>query len=93
MTAMRRLVATLSLFGLAVGLGCAVVVHFLPVGQVGWFAYTPLASAYRSGLSLSLNLPWWPSVVVLPAVGLAVGALFGVVLARIGWRIARSGCG
>lgn len=91
MTAMHRLVATLALFGLALGVVCAMIVRFLPVGAVGWFAYTPLESANRSGLSLSL--PWWPSIVVLPAVGLVAGALLGVVLTRIGWRIVRTESG
>ena len=86
-----RLLVTLGALGLVVGLGCALLLHALPtsiVGRFGWFAYTPAYSS-SSRFTVNITVPWLPSILVFPGVGVAVGLIVGLVLALLGWRLAK----
>lgn len=86
----RTLVAVFGSFGVAVGLICAVVARYLPFERVGWFSSTPPTSgAYSSTLTLTLNFDWFPSIVVLPGIGLVLGIVVALVLYRARWSLRR----
>lgn len=88
---MRRVATVLGAFGLVVGLAFAVIVHDLPAGitgrRISWTGYMPTDVDIESPVSISFT--WLPSLLVLPGLGLALGVVVGVVLARLGWRFTR----
>jgi hypothetical protein len=75
--------------GLLLGLGVAVVWHYtrLP-GDIGWTVYgTPQGAVH---ISASPHPSWWPTLVAVPAVGVALGWFGGAELSRFGWRLSRN---
>ena len=40
-------------------------------------------------LPVRISFTWLPSLLVVPGLGLAVGLVLGLVLARLGWRLVR----
>lgn len=91
---MRPLLVTLGALGalgLAVGLGCALLIHGLPravVGRFGWFGFTS-GTLEPGGFAVRITLNWLPSVLVLPGIGLLTGLVLAALLARLGWRLTK----
>ena len=86
----HRTQLVLAALGAVLGLGAAIVLHGLPViivGDYGFFAFmAPSLSPYDVDVALS----WWPSIAVLPGLGLLVGAAAGALLRRRGWALVRT---
>jgi hypothetical protein len=89
---MRALVVVSGAVGVAFGVAAAAVWHYARIrhGGFGWFAYAPLSG---STYPVHLHPSWWPSALVLPAIGLGAGLLVGTGLTRFGWRLSRDRSG
>ena len=85
---MSRLLVLFGLGGVLFGVFSAAVMHYLPVGELGWFAFTPLPDGSDNWLLVTPN--WMPAIVVVPAFGAVAGLLAAVLLHRLGWRLVRN---
>lgn len=85
---MRPLIVTLAGFGFILGCVGALVFHFSPLPDVGWFAYAPLDRT--EGFALGQFRPsWMPSVVIFPGGGLIAGGLVGLAMGKARWQLVR----
>lgn len=86
---MRGLVVVMGTFGVMVGQESAVLVHVLPLGEIGFFAYVPAVGpgGFIPGTSFELN--WLPSLWALPLLGLVLGLPATLVVHRLDWRLTR----
>jgi heme/copper-type cytochrome/quinol oxidase subunit 1 len=82
----RALRVGLSLVGLVLGVAGAVVWHYTHYRETGWTVYLPLNAAR---VPPAPHAFWWPTAVVFPLLGLALGWGVASVLGRYGWTLRR----
>jgi hypothetical protein len=76
--------------GLALGVAGAFSWHYYEFfrGPVTWVAYATGTGGEQS-VQFSSSSTWWPEALLGPVMGVALGLIIAVLLARRGWRLTK----